>query len=356
METTHFAPATAMLRGSCLMATVPVISSHVLRGLPAFVRAEIGGAALERANRAAGFDAEMVEGRNFFVPQQAVADFVAAVGRAAGEPHLGLLIAAGMNAADYGSFGRYVFAADTLGDAIKRSVAALRYHSTFDKLSIAASGDEAKYSYASPLAGSEAYPAMASAAAGELLSLVKAYLPDHWRPLRVELDIAAPRQISLFEDAFQCPVHFNAPAVAIVFELRHLTAASTRVSRPIMTIEDVARDWPDGAPRSLLAVTIEQIRTQVVIGSVGIDDIARSMNTSVRTLQRELHRAGTDFRSLTSAVRIQRAIELMQDTGESITRISANLGYSSPAGFARAFRKVTGAGPREFRANKRLNE
>lgn len=334
------------------MATVPVISSHVLQGLPAFVRDEIGESALQRANRAAGFDVEMIEGRNCFIPQQAMLDFADAVGKAAGEPNLGLLLAPGMNAAGYGSFGRYVFGADTLGHAIRRSIVALRYHSTFDKLSITTTDDEARYSYTSPLVGSNGYSTVASATAGELLSVFRAYLPSRWRPRRIELDIATPAQAFLFEDAFQCPVIFNAPAVAIVFERRHLRTTAGRASRSVMTIEDVARDRPDGAPRSLLAITIEQIRTQALTGSVSIEDIARSMDTSVRTLQRELQRAGTDFRSLTTMVRIQRATELLRDAGGSITGISAELGYSSPAGFARAFRKATGLGPREFRANK----
>ena len=36
------------------MADIPVISDHVLHGMPAFVRHEIGRKALVRANRAAG--------------------------------------------------------------------------------------------------------------------------------------------------------------------------------------------------------------------------------------------------------------------------------------------------------------
>ena len=95
-----------------------------------------------------------------------------------------------------------------------------------------------------------------------------------------------------------------------------------------------------------LADGVEQIRAQVLTGSVSIDRAAQSMDTSVRTLQRELNRAGTDFRSLASAARIQRATELLRHTKGSITRVSAELGYSSPANFARAFRKATGRGPR----------
>lgn len=335
------------------MLTVPVISSHVLQGLPAFVRDELGEKALRRANQAAAVDLEGIEGRNCFIPQQAMVSFAHAIGREAGEQNLGLLIAPTMDVSAYGTFGAYVFGGDTLGQAIDRSIAALGYHSTGDRLSVTAFADEVRFSYRFALAGAEGHNIVACAAAGELLSLFRAYLPGNWRPLRVELDIEAPRHLSPFEDAFQCPVLFGAPAVALVAERRHLAARSKRPPPSMVTIEDVARDRPGGAPRRLLDIVVEQIRTQVVAGGVMIDDVARSMDTSTRSLQRELHQAGTDFRSLTSVVRIQRASELLRHTNGSITRVSAQLGYSSPSGFARAFRKVTGAGPDEYRRRYR---
>lgn len=332
------------------MAEVPVISSHILHGLPAFLRHEIGERALLQANRAAGFDLELTEGRNCFIPHAAVVGFVNAAARAAGEPNLGLLMAPVMNAANYGSFGRYLLGADTLGQSIERAIAALCYHSTDDRMSVAIAGDEARYSYGFALAGRAGYDIIASAAAGVLLSVLKAYLPADWRPLRIELDIDKPRQIGPFEDVFRCPVLFNAPAVTIVMERHHLLAAPRRASWPIVTIEDVARDRRGGAPRHLLDIVVEQIRAQVITGSVSIDSAAQSMDTSIRTLQRELNRAGTDFRSLANAARLQRATELLRHTNGSITRVSAEMGYSSPANFARAFRKATGHGPREFRS------
>jgi AraC-like DNA-binding protein len=333
------------------VAQIPVISSHILHGLPAFVRHEIGEKALLQANRAAGFELELTEGRNCFIPHAAVIGFVNAAARAAGEPNLGLLIAPAMNAANYGSFGRYVLGADTLGQSIERAIAALRYHSTDDRMSVAIVGNEARYNYVFALAGHAGYNMIASAAAGVLLSVLRAYLPCDWRPLRIELNIDRPRQTGLFEDLFQCPVMFNAPAVTVVIERHHWSAVPHCASWPMVTIEDVARDRPGGAPRGLLDVVMEQIRAQVLTGSVSIERAARPMGTSVRTLQRELDRLGTDFRSLTNAARIQRAIELIRHTNGSITRVSAEMGYSSPANFARAFQKVTGRTPREFRSN-----
>lgn len=332
------------------MAEIPVISNHVLHGMPAFIRREIGEKALLQANRAIGFDLELTEGENCFIPHAAVIGFVEAAARAAGEANFGILMAPMMNIADYGSFGRYVFGADTLGQAIERTISGLGYHSTNDRMSVAIVGDEVRYSYVFALAGRSGYANAACAAAGVLLSLFRAYLPPNWRPLRVELDTHRPRQTGLFEAVFQCPVLFNAPAVTIVMERHHLCAAARHASWPIVTIEDVARDRRGGAPRDLLDVTVEQIRAQVLTGSVSIDRAAQSMDTSVRTLQRELNRAGTDFRSLASAARIQRATELLRHTKGSITRVSAELGYSSPANFARAFRKATGRGPRELRS------
>ncbi len=335
------------------MADIPVISSHVLHGMPAFVRREMGAKALLQANRAVGFDLELAEGENCFIPHVAVIGFVDATARAAGEANLGVLIVPMMNIANYGSFGRYVFGADTLGQAIERSIAGLVYHSTDDRMSVAIVGDEVRYSYVFALAGRTGYGYgnIACAAAGVLLSLFRAYLPPDWRPLRIELDTNRPSQAGLFEDVFQCPVLFNAPAVTIVTQRHHLSAAPRRAAWPIVTIEDVARDRRGGAPRELLDVVMEQIRAQVLTGSVSIDGAARSIDISVRTLQRELNRAGSDFRSLASAARAQRAIELLRHTSGSITRVSAELGYSSPANFARAFRKLSGSGPRDFRSN-----
>lgn len=332
------------------MPEVPVISSHILHGMPAFVRHEIGEKALLQATRATGLDLELIEGQNCFIPHAAVIGFVEASARAAGEANFGVLLAPMMNVANYGSFGRYVLGADTLGQAIERSIAALCYHSTDDRMSVAIVGDEVRYRYEFALVGRAGYSNVACAAAGVLLSVFRAYLPPDWRPLRIELDTDRPHQAGLFEDVFQCPVLFNAPAVTVVMERHHLTAAPRRASWPIVTIEDVARDRRGGAPRGLLDVVMEQIRAQVLTGSVSIDGAAQSIDVSVRTLQRELNRAGTDFRNLANAARVQRATELLRHTNGSITRVSADLGYSSPANFARAFRKATGRGPREFRS------
>ena len=159
------------------MADIPVISSHVLHGLPAFIRREMGETALLQANRAVGLDLELIEDENCFIPHAAVLGFVEATARAAGEANFGVLIAPMMNVTNYGSYGRYVFGANTLGQAIERAISGLRFHSTDDRMSVAIVGDEVRHSYVFALAGRTGWGNTACAAAGVLLSLFRAYRP-----------------------------------------------------------------------------------------------------------------------------------------------------------------------------------
>ena len=267
------------------MADIPVISNHVLHGMPAFVRHEMGRKALLQANRAAGFDLERVEGRNCFIPHAAVIGFVTATARAAGEDNLGVLMVPEMNAANYGSYGRYLLGADTLGQAIERAITALPYHSTDDRMSVSIVGDEVRYSYTFALAGCDGYPS--SQRRPRAFSSVSARTT-----CRVTGGRSASNSTSTSRAGPGCSkTPLNAPSFSRSGDdHRHRTPSSRGESEapvgPIVTIEDVARDRHGGAPRNLLDVIVEHIRTQVRSGRVSIDSAAQSMDTSIRTLQR----------------------------------------------------------------------
>jgi AraC-like DNA-binding protein len=70
---------------------------------------------------------------------------------------------------------------------------------------------------------------------------------------------------------------------------------------------------------------------------------------SVRTLQRELTQVGSSYRNLVKQLRFERASELLREGNLNVSQIAAQLGYSTSAHFARAFRRESGLPPNEFR-------
>jgi AraC-like DNA-binding protein len=70
---------------------------------------------------------------------------------------------------------------------------------------------------------------------------------------------------------------------------------------------------------------------------------------SPRTLQRRLAEERLAYRDLLAEVRYETAIDLMQDKENTITDIATLLGYTDPTHFARAFRRITGDSPRDYR-------
>ncbi len=329
-----------------------MISSLVFAGLPDVFRREVGERTVARAMERVGVDLDLIEGEPCFVPHAVVIGFIEAIARATGEAEPGLLLAPRVSVATYGVFGQYLLQAETLGEAIARCIDALPYHAAGDVATLATDGVEARFSYRFALAGRPGYALVAPGIAGVLLSLCRAYAGPEWRPLRVELDSPGPRR-DVVDELFRCPVRHGARAISIVLRHRDLAMRGRRAGGRIVTLADLARDRMGPAPRSRLEVIVEQVRVQVLSGSASLDAVARAMDLSVRSLQRELNAAGTDFRGLAGLARRQRAAELMRQSDASITAIAAELGYAAPANFARAFRKATGRTPREFRGSSR---
>lgn len=349
--TNHFAPTPQKLSYGSSLGSTPVICVTALAGVPAFVRDTFGERVLMRANEAAMLDIEAIEDQDCFIPHSTMTTFGETVANLSGEEHFGLKVAPHLSISNYGCWGEYILGASTLGAAIERAIATSGFHSKGDVFSIAVAGGQARISYSSAAKGQVGYRHIACGAAGAVLSICKIFLPARWRPDRIELDIPRPLRPGIFEETFECPVVFNAPTVSVCLDARRLGDGPSRhMARSLVTPEDLARARVEcRSLNSLRGIVAQQIWSQVLAGSVSIESAARSLDTSVRTLQRELNREGTDFRTIANEMRSRRALELLRHTGTSVTNISTVLGYSAPAHFARAFRHATGMSPREFR-------
>ncbi len=90
-------------------------------------------------------------------------------------------------------------------------------------------------------------------------------------------------------------------------------------------------------------------------GPVSLGSAARAVNINSNHLSEKFKRVtGTNFVSYVTRVRTEKACALLRDTNLRISEIAFAVGFQSLSQFNRAFKKVTGQAPREFRASPRL--
>jgi transcriptional regulator GlxA family with amidase domain len=89
---------------------------------------------------------------------------------------------------------------------------------------------------------------------------------------------------------------------------------------------------------------------------LALDDIARRVASSRRQLQRAYAEIGdTTFRDHLTAVRMERAADLLRSRRLTVRDVARRVGYRQPAQFAKAFRRHHGLAPSDFRAAARLS-
>lgn len=84
-----------------------------------------------------------------------------------------------------------------------------------------------------------------------------------------------------------------------------------------------------------------------------ISEIAEMANISVRSFQRKLASVALTYSDLVDGVRFENAKKLLRDTDAKIIDVALSLGYSEPASFTRAFRRLSGVAPRQYRDTSR---
>lgn len=83
-----------------------------------------------------------------------------------------------------------------------------------------------------------------------------------------------------------------------------------------------------------------------------LGDVAFDLNVSQRTLNRRLQAENTSFRELKSQALAHWAKQYLRETEDSVEAIADALGYRDAANFRRAFRKIEGCSPIEYRQRK----
>jgi AraC-like DNA-binding protein len=119
---------------------------------------------------------------------------------------------------------------------------------------------------------------------------------------------------------------------------------------------DAVLNPDDVAARSShwIAVHFDQIAARgQSVNQPRLEQLAAALHRSPRTLIRQLADRGTSFTELREAQQLAIARRYLADARYSVSEIGALLGYGDAANFGRAFRRITGVSPGQYRRGHR---
>ncbi len=161
----------------------------------------------------------------------------------------------------------------------------------------------------------------------------------------------APRHADAYHYLFPGPVRFDADAASLSFDARYLELPVRRDEKALqamlqralpLTVLQYRRD-------RLLVHSVAQILATDPAAAHTAEDVAAQLNTSVRTLHRQLKEEGVSLQRLKNEARRERAIKLLLQTRKPVKQVAAAVGFDSEKSFARAFREWTGVAPSAYR-------
>jgi AraC-like DNA-binding protein len=92
------------------------------------------------------------------------------------------------------------------------------------------------------------------------------------------------------------------------------------------------------------------------LSTARLTEACREVGVSERTLRRQIQTdIGMSWRDYMLQARLMRAMALLASTDRSVIDIGSSVGFASPSGFTRAFRKLTGTNPASYRSNGRID-
>jgi AraC-like DNA-binding protein len=146
-------------------------------------------------------------------------------------------------------------------------------------------------------------------------------------------------------------MRFDRPAHRLTFDARSLDLPYTMPDPVALKLarEQCQRELDALGLNAGLTGRVRALIPRPEGGFRGIEEIASTLNRSVRTLKRQLGAKGVTFSSLRDEELCERAMELLRSEDASLAEIATQIGYSTVTNFERAFRRWTGSSPTEYR-------
>lgn len=269
------------------------------------------------------------------------------------DPGVGIRMATGVPARQWGLLGYAIACSSNLGAALRRLARYWRIlneavqfrleEATQHHVAIAQSLSD--LGLALPHAVSYRFAALIGACRGITRAEVA--------PSELAFTFGQPNSTLEYQRFFRCPLRFSQPESKVLFVKRDLDLP---VPGGDETLAGYLSENAERALRALCAGTSirERVRSalwaELSEGPPTLRRTASALHMPPRTLQRHLAAEGTTLRREIEHIREHMAIATLRERSVSIEEVAFILGYTEASTFYRSFRRWTGKTPRQYRA------
>lgn len=268
-----------------------------------------------------------------------------------GEPGLGLMTGFQMKVSHHGYIGFAAMTARNIGESLRVAERFAPLRTTAVEMRLTVEGDSAALHL---VFDTDLQPlrdiALLAVCAG--LFRMSASLTGRVLAGRAELACERPAWFDRFRGLMaDNEVLFAQPVDRIVFDAAYLdlpvTMADPTASR--MALDMCERELAALGEYAQIAGRVRRLVEDAPQGAPSLEDVARALHVSTRTLKRQLAAHGASFSGILDDVREQKALLLLERNDLSVEQVADRLGYSDVANFTRAFRRWTGNTPSAWR-------
>jgi AraC-like DNA-binding protein len=269
------------------------------------------------------------------------------------DPAIGLKLGTEHRVERYDPIAIAAVSARSFRDALQR-LARFKQLTCPEALSVTDGGDESRVEFRYLLAEETEPPLLVDLAFAWVVGIARRGTGMDLTPRRLELR-GPKRNREIYEAHFGCPAKFDARHNAIVFGRADL-------DRPFLTHNPDL--WATVAPQleaELLRAPASEAIGEQVKGILkrllagrrpGIEDVARELRMSPRSLQRKLTDEGTTFQRVMQEARRELARHYLLNSSLELNETAYLLGYEDAHSFFRAFHGWEGSPPGEWRARQ----
>ncbi|HEV2396294.1 MAG TPA: AraC family transcriptional regulator [Candidatus Sulfotelmatobacter sp.] len=170
-------------------------------------------------------------------------------------------------------------------------------------------------------------------------------------PKRVEFQ-RAPAHREMYERHFRCPVKFKSNQNALIFSKADIESPFVTYNADLLAAvaPQLEVELREQLAQKTFSEQAKGILKRLLAGErPGIDDLARELHLSTRTLQRRLTDQGISFQRLLEEARRELARHYLLHSSLELSETAYLLGYEDANSFFRAFHHWEGTSPGQWR-------